>query len=61
MSVTLSFKNDSRRETLIAHSFWERLMIRAIIVNLIAECLYWHAILAFLVGLMPTSAFSFHF
>ena len=59
MSIGLSLKDHSRRETFVTHTHWERLVIRALIVDFIAELRERYAILTLLVRLMLTFAFRF--
>jgi hypothetical protein len=57
MPICLSIQNYSWRQALITHSLREGLMIRAFVVNFVAELRKWNTILAFLVRLMLTLTF----
>jgi len=58
MPVGLSAKNDRRREALLAHAQWERLVIGAVIFDLVRDVLLKSAVLAFLVGQVLILAFA---
>ena len=59
MSVSLAFHYNCWRQTLITHTLGERLVIRTVIVDFVAEFLERHAVLAFLVCLVLSLAFGF--
>ncbi len=59
MSVGLPVQNDGWREALVAHTLWEGLVVRALVVNFVAELGEGDAILAFLIRLVFALAFGF--
>lgn len=60
MSVRLSLHDHCLWETLITHTHWVWFMIRALVIDLVAETLHRHTVLALLIWLVLTLALCLH-
>ena len=60
MSVGLSLHDHCLRETLVTHTHWVRFMVRTLVIDLIAETLHWHTVLALLVWFVLALALGLH-
>ena len=60
MAEGLALEHDCRGEALVAHALWEGFVVGALVVDLVAELLDGHAVLALLVGLVLTFALGLH-
>ena len=60
MSVGLSLHDHCLRKTLVTHTHWVWLMVRTLVIDLVAETLHGHAVLALLVWLVLALALGLH-
>ena len=60
MSVGLSLHDHCLRETLVTHTHWVRFMVRTLVIDLVAETLHGHTVLALLVWLVLALALGLH-